>query len=135
MRLNFLRIIGLDVEVTAATHPEPAAAPDSAAAPPHSGWECYITSDPASSKYPSDPERARVLAPHTVAEVHDYLLAWEERAGMTLTEEQTDAIVASAESWLAENDQGFLEYIETLADDLLEAAPAPEPEERPKPNI
>lgn len=59
--------------------------------------------------------------------MHDYLLAWEESAGCELTEEQTAAIVADAESWLERQDQGFLEYIETQADEMAEAA-APQPE-------
>ena len=84
MRLNFLRIVGLDVEVTATTHPEPAAAPaanaDPPAAPPRNGWEDYIASDSAPSKYPSGPELARVLSP-TVVAGHDYLYAWEGRTG------------------------------------------------------
>ena len=117
MRLNFLRLIGPKTPAEPPPNP-PAAAPETPEQPSRSGWEQYLTRDPARSQTPETPELSRALSPYSVGAVHDFLLAWDERAGCELTEEQTAAIVADAENWLERQDQGFLEYVETRADDL-----------------
>ena len=117
MRLNFLRLIGPKTPAELPPTP-PAATPETPEQPTRSGWEQYLTRDPARSNTPEAPELSRALSPYSVGAVHDFLLAWEERAGCELTEEQTAAIVADAENWLERQDQGFLEYVETRADDL-----------------
>ena len=129
MRLNFLRLIGPKTPAEPPPTP-PAAAPETPAEPARNGWEQYLTRDPARCKTPENPELSRcktpenpelsrALSPYSVGAVHDYLLAWEERNGCELTEEQTAAIVADAESWLERQDQGFLEYVETRADEMM----------------
>lgn len=117
MRLKFLRLSGPKTPAEPPPTP-PAAAPETPAEPARNGWEQYLTRDPARCKTPENPELSRALSPYSVGSVYDYLLAWEERNGYILSEEQTAAIVQFAEEWLEDQDQGFLEYIETQADAL-----------------
>ena len=117
MRLNFLRLIGPKTPAEPPPTP-PAAALETPAEPARNGWEQYRTRDPARCKPPENPELSRALSPYSVGAVHDFLLPWAEGFGCELTAEQTAAIVADAESWLERQDQGFLEYVETCADDL-----------------
>lgn len=93
MRLNFLRLSG---PKTPTTPPPPAATPETPEQPTRSGWENYLTRDPARSQTPENPELSRALSPYSIGAVHDFLLAWEERAGCELTEEQTAKTTGSA---------------------------------------
>ena len=92
MRLNFLRLIGPKTPTT----PPPAATPETPEQPARSGWEQYLTRDPAQCKTPENPEMSRAQRPYSAGAVHDFLLAWAERAGCDLTEEQTAKTTGSA---------------------------------------
>ena len=151
MLMKYLRIIGpkpkQDRAESAAADPagSPPANPGRGAdrgLTPSPGWGVYITHDPAQCRTPEDPEQARALAAHSVAEIYDYVYAWADRAGQTLAEARIQEMVANAEAWLEARDQEYLEYLDQLIDAAVEAADTaaaanaagtapPEPEQEP----
>ena len=90
---------------------------------PTPGWGVYITHDPTQCRTPEDPEQARVLAAHSVAEVYDYVYAWADRSGQTLSEEQIQGMLPAAEAWLEARDQDYLAYLDELIDAAVETPP------------
>ena len=117
MKLNFLRILG-------PKEPPATEAPPPAAEPLRGRGGHYLTSDPAKSDCPRNPELARVLAPHSIAEINDYVAAWEDREGRELTTEQCESVFTQAEAWLESKDQDYAEYVAGLLEDLAGQAPA-----------
>ena len=117
MKLNFLRIIGPKPKDEEPPPPPPPA--EKVISNPLRGrGGHYLASDPARSDHPGNPEIMRVFAPHTVAEVNDYVGAFEDREGWELTEDQHESLLAQAEAWLENQDQDYAEYVEGLLEDL-----------------
>ena len=145
MIMKYLRIIGpkrpkddapaAKPEGSPAAEAEAESPPESPAGPetptptpivdhPLRGGVNYLTNDPAHCKTPQEPDLSRALAPHSVAEVYDYIDAFQDRTGLAPDAQQLQAIVGQAEAWLEKKDQEFMDYIEGMLEDLL---PEPEP--------